>query len=121
MDEFVLFFRMDILTKEAQPTPEQMSVYMEQWRHWTEDIAAQGKLSEGGNHLSSEGRVIRPGNQINNGPYTEKRESVAGYIIIKATDFDDAVAIANECPILQGEGTSVEVRKVEAPDAPEKF
>ncbi len=112
MSEFVLFFRMDILTKEVQPTPEQMEIYMEQWYRWTEGIAAQGKLAEGGNHLSPEGRVIRPGNQISDGPYVQKRESVAGYIIVKATDFDDAVVMAKECPILQGEGTSVEVRKV---------
>ncbi len=114
MSEFVLFFRMDILTKEVQPTPEQMEIYMEQWYHWTEGIAAQGKLAKGGNHLSSEGIVIRPGNQINEGPYVKQRESVAGYIIVTATDFDDAVAMAKECPILKGEGTSVEVRKVGA-------
>ena len=35
----------------------------------------------------------------------------AFYIIIKAKDLDDAVSIAKDCPILQGEGTSVEVRE----------
>jgi hypothetical protein len=44
----------------------------------------------------------------------QNRESVAGYIIVKATDFDDAVAMAKECPILHGDGTSVEVRKINA-------
>ncbi len=46
-------------------------------------------------------------------PYTEKKESIAGYIIIKATNFNEAVNVAKGCPILQGKGTSVEVRKVE--------
>ena len=112
MSEFVFFFRMDILTKEVQPTPEQMEIYMEQWYRWTEGIAAQGKLAEGGNHLSSEGKVIRPDDQIGDGPYAVDCESIAGYIIIKGADIDDAVAIAKECPILKGAGTSVEVRKV---------
>jgi hypothetical protein len=29
MSEFALFFRMDILTREVQPTPEQMVIYMD--------------------------------------------------------------------------------------------
>jgi len=114
MNEFVLIFRMDITTKEAQPTPEQMEIYLEQWEKWINDIAIQNKLAEGGHHLSIEGRVLRPNNVITDGPYTEKRESIAGYIIIKATNFNEAVNIAKGCPILQGKGTSVEVRKVEA-------
>jgi hypothetical protein len=114
MNEFVLIFRMNITDKEAQPTPEQMKIYLEQWDKWINDIASQNKLAEGGNHLSPEGRVLRPNNAATNGPYTEKKESVAGYIIIKATDFDEAVMLAKGCPILQGEGTSVEVRKVGA-------
>jgi hypothetical protein len=114
MNEFVLIFRMNITDKEAQPTPEQMKIYLKQWDKWINDIAGQNKLAEGGNHLSPEGRVLRPNNVASNGPYTEKRESVAGYIIIKAADFNEAVNLAKGCPILQGEGTSVEVRRVEA-------
>ena len=114
MSKFVLMFRMDITSKEAQPTPEQIEIYLEQWGKWINDIATQNKLADGGNHLSTEGRVLRSNNVITNGPYTEKGESIAGYIIIKATNFDEAVKIAKACPILQGDGTSVEVRKVVA-------
>jgi hypothetical protein len=114
MNEFVLIFRMDITTKEAQPTPAQMEIYMNQWEEWINDIAVQNKLADGGNHLSTEGRVIRPNNVITDGPYSEKRESIAGYIIIKAMNFYEAVYIAKDCPILQGEGNSVEVRKIPA-------
>jgi hypothetical protein len=32
--------------------------------------------------------------------------------MIKAKDFAEAVSIAKDCPILKGEGNSVEVRKV---------
>lgn len=115
MYEFVLIFRMDITTKETQPTPEQIVIYTKQWEGWIDDIAAKNKLADWGNQLSNEGRVIKPNNVITDGPYTEKRESIAGYIIIKATSFDEAVNIAKGCPILQREGTCVEVRRVEAP------
>ncbi len=115
MYDFVLIFRMDITTKETQPTPEQMEIFMKQWEGWIDDLAAKNKLTDWGNQLSTEGRVIKPNNVITDGPYTEKRESIAGYIIIKATSFDEAVNIAKGCPILQGAGTCVEVRRVEAP------
>lgn len=117
MKEFVLIFRMDILTKEIQPSPEQMELYMTQWMEWINDISAQNQLADGGNHLSYSGKVLRPNNVMTDEPYSVNKESVAGYIIILAKDIDDAVRIAKKCPILQGEGTSVEVRETATPEA----
>lgn len=111
MDEFVLLFRMDITTREAQPSPEQLQVYMKQYRDWVGGIAAENKFS-GGTGLSTEGKVLKPNNVVTDGPYAEIKESIAGYIIIRATDWDDAVSLAKDCPMLQGEGNSVEVRRV---------
>ena len=111
MKEFVLLFRMDITTPGAQPTPEQMQLYMTQWREWISHIAALGQLAEGGNHLHPQGKVIYPNHKITDGPYTADRQSVAGYIIIKALDMDDAISLAQQCPILMGQGNSVEVRE----------
>lgn len=115
MDEFIILMRLDLLTKEAQPSPEQMQVYMKQYQDWVGGIAAQNKF-KGGTGLSTEGKVLKPGNVITDGPFVEIKESIAGFIIIKATDFDEAIKIAGECPILKGEGNSVEVRKVVSVD-----
>ncbi len=112
MNKFILIFRMDITTKAVQPTPQQMKLYMKQWEKWIKSIAAKGKLAPGGNHLSPEGKVLRPKDEIAEGPYKSKKESVAGYIIILAKDIEDAVKTARKCPILEGEGTSVEVREI---------
>ena len=111
MDEFLLLMRLDILTKEAQPSPEQLQGYMKMYHDWVGGIAAQNKFV-GGKGLSTEGKVLKANNVITDGPYAEIKESLAGFIIIKANDFDDAVSIAKECPILKGEGNTVEVRKV---------
>ncbi|MGA2406452.1 MAG: YciI family protein [Bacteroidales bacterium] len=116
MNEFVLMFRMDIITKEVQPSPKQMKLFMNQWMEWINDISAQGQLADGGNHLSRSGKVLRSKNVITDEPYRANKESVAGYIIILAKDIDDAVGIAKKCPILQGEGTSVEVRETATPE-----
>ena len=111
MEEFVLLFRLDILTKEAQPSPELLQVYMKQYQDWVGGIAAQNKFI-GGKGLSTEGRVLKANKVITDGPFAEIKESIAGFIMIKATDFDDAVKMAGACPILNGEGNSVEVRKI---------
>ncbi|HMG67335.1 MAG TPA: YciI family protein [Chitinophagaceae bacterium] len=115
MEEFVLLFRLDILTKEKQPSPELLQEYMKQYQDWIGGIAAQNKFV-GGKGLSTEGRVCKFNNVVTDGPFAETKESIAGYTIIRATDFDDAVKIASGCPILKGEGNSVEVRKAQNPN-----
>lgn len=115
MKEFVLLFRMDITSPEAHPSPKQLELNMVDWMEWIDYITEKGQLAEGGNHLSLNGKVIRHFNIINNEPYIEKKESVTGYIIILAKDIDDAVHIAKKCPILQNEGTSVEIRETITP------
>jgi len=115
MKEYVLLFRMDITTPEAQPSAKQMEMYMVDWMDWINYIGDKGQLADGGNHLSYSGKTIRPFNVLVDEPYTQKKESVTGYIVIRAWDMDDAVRIAKKCPILDGEGTSVEVRETATP------
>ena len=111
MEDYLIIMRLDLLTKSAQPSPEQMQVYMKQYREWVDGIIAQQKFV-GGKGLSIEGRVLKPNDVLTDGPYAELKESIAGFITIKARDFEDAVKMAKLCPILKGEGNSVEVRKV---------
>jgi hypothetical protein len=87
-----------------------MQEYMKIYNDWVGSIAAQNRYI-GGKGLSTEGKVIRSNDMITDGPYAEIKESLAGFIMIKARDFDDAVRIAKDCPILEGDN-SVEVRKV---------
>jgi hypothetical protein len=115
MKEFALIFRMNITSEEAQPTDEQMRGYMQQWMSWISYIKDKGQLVEGGNHFTREGRVLKAGKSIIEGPYIADGNSVAGYILIRATDMDDATLIAEKCPILLGENTSVEIREVGQP------
>ncbi|WP_353720282.1 YciI family protein [Dyadobacter sp. 676] len=111
MEEYMIIMRLDLLTKDAQPSPEQMQEYMKQYHHWVDSIAGQGKFA-GGKGLSTEGKVLRPNRVITDGPYAETKESLAGFIVVRAESFDEAVQLAVQCPILNGEGNSVEVRKI---------
>jgi hypothetical protein len=112
MKEFVLLFRMDITNKEAQATELQMKNYMQQWGLWINSLADKGQLADGGNHLSKQGRVLKPEKKVIDTPHIAFNNSVAGYIIIKAKDLDDATLLAEKCPILNGKNTSVEIREI---------
>ena len=45
------------------------------------------------------------------GPFIEVKDMVAGFIVVRARDVDEAAALAAGCPMLEG-GGSVEVRPV---------
>jgi hypothetical protein len=45
------------------------------------------------------------------GPFTESKEAVAGYILLRVADLDEATEIAKACPGLE-HGMSVEVRPI---------
>lgn len=110
MDEFILIFRHEDGKKVA--SPEQMQMWMKQTMDWIGGIAAQNKFS-GGNGLPFEdSRVVKPNNVVTNGPFGEIKETIGGYVIVKADSVDEAVEFAKGCPVLQGEGNSVEVRKI---------
>jgi hypothetical protein len=110
MDEFILIFRhMD--GKEVA-SPEQIQQWMKQTMDWIGGIAAQNKFS-GGNGLPFEdARVVHHNNIVTNGPFGEVKETLGGYVIVKAESVDEAVEFAKGCPVLQGEGNTVEVRRI---------
>jgi hypothetical protein len=47
-----------------------------------------------------------------NGPFGKIKETIGGYIIVKANSVEEAVEFAKGCPVLQGENNSVEIRKI---------
>lgn len=106
---------MNILDEAAQPTAEQMEMYMQQWMAWLNEISDKGQLADGGNHFSRQGRVLRPHNRVSELPYQAEEQSVAGYILVLANDINDATELAQKCPILNGNNTSVEIRETDNP------
>jgi hypothetical protein len=108
MNEFMMIFRNT--ASGEKPTPEQMQQSIKHWQDWMGSIAAQGKFT-GTNRLGSEGKTLKPGNVVTDGPYAEVKEIVGGYLIVKANSIDEALKLAEGCPILQI-GGHVEVRNV---------
>ena len=110
MQEFLLVFRRSTASDTPQ-SPEQLQSMMKPWQDWMGGLAAQNKLVSSGNRLASDGKVVKPDNVITNGPYVEIKESIGGYIIIKADSLDEAAELAKGCPIFKV-GGNVEVRTI---------
>lgn len=110
MDEYILIFRHQDGKKVA--SPEQIQFWMKQTMDWIGGIAAQNKFS-GGNGLPFEdAKVVHHKNVVTNGPFGEIKETIGGYVIVKAASVDEAVEFAKGSPVLQGDGNTVEVRRI---------
>jgi hypothetical protein len=111
MDEFVLIFRHE--DASGKVSPEQMQTWMKMTMDWLGGIAAQNKLLSNGNGLSfADSRVVHHKGVVTNGPFGEIKETIGGYVMVKADSVEEAVEFAKGCPVLMGDGNSVEVRKV---------
>jgi hypothetical protein len=110
MKDFLLVYRTDY-NKMPKASPEEMQASTKRWMDWIAGIAAQNKLVDRGNRLVPSGKVLRADNIIADGPYTEIKESIAGYSMIKADSVEEATELAKGCPILKS-GGNVEVREV---------
>ncbi|MCR8556586.1 transcription initiation protein [Mucilaginibacter sp. BJC16-A38] len=110
MDEFILIFRHEDGTKVA--SPEQIQIWMKQTMDWIGGIASQNKFVGGNGLLFDDARVVHHNKMVTNGPFGEIKETIGGYIMVKAESADEAAEFAKGCPVLQGEGNTVEVRKL---------
>ncbi len=114
MEEFILIFRHKDGTKVA--SPEQIQVWMKQTMDWIGGIAAQNKYVGGNGLPFGDAHVVWHNNLVTNGPFGDIKETIGGYIIVKAESVDEAVEFAKGSPVLQGDGNSVEVRKLARKD-----
>ena len=114
MEEFALIMRHEDGAKIA--SPEQIQVWMKQTMDWIGGIAAQNKYVAGNGLPFEDARVVHHGNLVTNGPFGDIKETLGGYIIVKAESVAEAVEFAKGSPVLQGEGNTVEVRLIATGD-----
>ena len=93
-------------------SPEQIQVWMKQTMDWIGGIAAQNKFVKGTGILFADAKVVGHNRIVTDGPFGEIKETIGGFITIKADSVDEAVEFAKGCPVLQGDGNTVEVRRI---------
>ena len=110
MKEYILLFRHE--NANGQVSPEQMQQWMKQQMDWVAGIAAQNKFVSGTGLLFEDAKVVNNQKMITNGPFGYIKETLGGYVIVKAESAEEAAEFAKGTPILMGEGNTVEIRQI---------
>ncbi|MGK2860506.1 MAG: YciI family protein [Chitinophagaceae bacterium] len=109
MEKFMLIFHGGQMNGAS---PEQMQAQMGKWMAWidklnkTQQYVTGEPLIPGGKTIKGKG-----GKTVTDGPYTEGKEVVGGFFIIKAKDINEAVAISKDYPDFDSGGT-IQLRQV---------
>jgi len=91
-------------------SPEQMQQTMRNWMDWKDTLEKNGHIKQLGERLDGTGKVVRGKTRsVTDGPFVEVKDFVQGYMLVEAKDMDQALELANGCPILESDGT-VEIR-----------
>jgi hypothetical protein len=91
---------------------DELQQVMDKVMAWFEGLNERGKI-KGAQPLGGQGRVISgtDGPFVVDGPFTETKEAVGGYLVLQADSPNEAVEIARSMPTLRY-GISVEVRPI---------
>lgn len=113
MAQFILFMRGSNDYYEGL-SPEEIQQQIQKYRDWARSLQQSGKLVDAYKLRDDGGRAVsqRNGQVVVDGPFAETKETIGGYFVVHAADYDEAVRIAGDAPIL-AEGGSVEIRQIE--------
>jgi hypothetical protein len=96
---------------EPSASPEDNQKHMQKWVAWMDTLRNAGQL-KGGEPLERAGKTLRGRNhQVTDGPFTESKDLVGGYLYVMADSLDKATELAKGCPLLERDGV-VEIRPI---------
>ena len=98
----------------GEVSPAEMQAYVAPYRTWLDGLSRGGHLLHANRLADTGAKVVRPhgtGVVVLDGPYTESKDVIGGFYLVRAESEADALTIAGECPHLAN-GGSVELRRV---------
>lgn len=111
MKDFMLLFRGGDGRK--LDSPDEVQAHMQKWMVWVKDLNEKGHHA-GGHPLLDNGKTISgTKNIVSDGPFTEGKEIVGGYLLIKAESLEQATELSKGCPTLDFEDGIVEIRPIQ--------
>ncbi len=99
----------------AEISPEDMQQIIDAYHSWSANLAKQDLLLDGKKLTDGEGRVLTSGPggiDVKDGPFTETKEVVGGFYLIRAESFEHAVKLCEDHPHHQF--GSIEIRGIDS-------
>lgn len=93
-------------------SPAELQRVMTDFYAWVENLSETGIL-RGAQPLMEEGKLVTGANgqSVIDGAFAESKEAIAGYFLLAVPTTEEAVRIAQACPIL-AYGAQIEVRPI---------
>jgi len=93
-------------------SPAELQRVMTDFYAWVENLSATG-IHRGAQPLMEEGKLVTGanGHSVTDGAFAESKEAIAGYFLLAVDTTEEAVRIAQACPIL-AYGAQIEVRPI---------
>ena len=113
MAEFMLIFHQEAATYGTR-SPEERQPVLAEYAAWRMEIEAQGHYIDANKLAVNAGRCLLFHNgevRVVDGPYAEAKEVIGGYVLFRAANYDEALKIASDCPLLK-HGSRLELREV---------
>src|SRR5262249_50349807 len=85
---------------ERNMSPDEMQKHMQQWGAWIGTAMQKGWMTNPGDALTPEGKVVKSQKVVTDGPFVEAKEVVGGYSVVKADSLAAAAELAKGCPAL---------------------
>jgi hypothetical protein len=93
-------------------SPAELQRVMTDFYAWVDGLTQRG-VHRGAQPLVEEGKIVTgaKGAAVTDGVFAESKEAIAGYFRLGVSSMDDAVRLAQACPILDY-GAQIEVRPI---------
>lgn len=114
MTDYLLLLRDEPSEYFDHISPEEMQAVIARYSAWRDQLEERGQLVGSNKLTDGAGRVMRRIDdkvRILDGPFSEAKEIVGGYFMIRAESYEAAAQIAGDCPHL--DFGSVEIREIE--------
>jgi hypothetical protein len=93
-------------------SPAELQRVMTEFYSWVDGLVKAG-VHRGAQPLVEEGKLVTgaKGSSVTDGVFAESKEAIAGYFLLAVPSIEEAVRLAQACPIL-AHGAQIEVRPV---------
>jgi hypothetical protein len=97
MNQFLIIVRG---SDHTVASPEKMQERLARFNEWVQQVL-DGRFVAGAPLEDADARLLTSKTEVlTDGPFMESKEMISGYIIINATDIEEATQLTKECPLL---------------------
>lgn len=93
-------------------SPEAMQGLFAAFKDWQQRFGPH--IVDMGGRLAAHGRVLTA-KGVTDGPFTETKEMIGGYMVIAAESYEQAAEIVRACPGVVGPESWTEIREIASP------